>query len=121
MRRDTLKPRLIFFGTLAVLLLLASIFSEQLCPYDPYVQNLSIAKMAPSAEHIFGTDRYGRDMLSRVIVGSKTSIFSTLLLVAIITVIGTIVGVFATGYILSYVLNKSERYVDRQGELFLSN
>jgi peptide/nickel transport system permease protein len=69
-RRDTLKPRLIFFGTLAVLLLLASIFSEQLCPYDPYVQNLSIAKMAPSAEHIFGTDRYGRDMLSRVIVGS---------------------------------------------------
>ena len=35
--------------------------------------------------------------------------------------IGTIVGVFATGYILSYVLVRTERYVDRQGELFLSN
>lgn len=34
-RRDTLKARLILFGTLAVLLLLASIFCEQLCPYDP--------------------------------------------------------------------------------------
>lgn len=95
LRRDTLKIRLIIFGALAILLLLVSIFSEQLCPYDPYLQDLSNAKAAPSAEHLFGTDRYGRDMLSRVIVGSKTSIFSTLLLVAIITVIGTIVGVFA--------------------------
>ena len=51
-------------------------------------------KAPPSAEHPFGTDRYGRDMLSRVIVGSRTSIFSTLLLVTIITVTGTVVGVF---------------------------
>ena len=62
-------------------------------PYDPYEQNLSIAKASPSLAHPFGTDRYGRDMLSRVIVGSKTSIYSTLLLVVGITVIGTIVGI----------------------------
>ena len=61
--------------------------------YDPYEQNLSIAKASPSLAHPFGTDRYGRDMLSRVIVGSKTSIYSTLLLVVGITVIGTIVGI----------------------------
>ena len=94
-RRDTLKMRLIAFGTLAILLLLVSVFCERLCPYDPYIQNLSIAKQPPSAEHIFGTDRYGRDLFSRVLIGAQTSIFSTLLLVAIITVIGTIVGVFA--------------------------
>lgn len=93
-RRSSVKTRLIVFGTLAVLLLLFSIFSEYLTPYDPYLQDLSIAKASPSAEHLLGTDRYGRDMLSRVIVGSRASIFSTLLLVVVITVLGTVVGVF---------------------------
>ena len=93
-RKDTVKTRLIIFGTLAFLLLIDSIFSEHLTPYDPYLQDLSNAKAAPSAAHPFGTDRYGRDMLSRVIVGSRASIYSTLLLVAIITMIGTGVGVF---------------------------
>ena len=93
-RRDTVKIRPIIFGTLAALLLIGSIFSEHLTPYDPYLQDLMNTKAAPSAEHLFGTDRYGRDMLSRVIVGSRTSIFSTLLLVAIITVFGTVIGVF---------------------------
>jgi len=92
--RSSVKIRLIVFGTLAVLLILFSIFSEQLTPYDPYLQDLSNAKAPPSQEHLLGTDRYGRDMLSRVIVGSRTSIFSTLLLVAVITVFGTAVGVF---------------------------
>ena len=93
-RRDSVKMRLIIFGTLAVLLLLGAIFSKYLTPYDPYLQDLRNAKAAPSAAHLLGTDRYGRDMLSRVIVGSWTSIFSTLLLVAVITTLGTAVGVF---------------------------
>lgn len=93
-KRDTVKTRLILFGTLALILLVCSIFSEHLTPYDPYLQDLTNAKAPPSAEHLFGTDRYGRDMLSRVIVGSRTSIFSTLLLVAIVTALGTLVGVF---------------------------
>ena len=92
-KRDSVKVRLIVFGVLAVMLILCSIFSEYLPPYDPYLQDLSIAKQGPSSEHLLGTDRYGRDMLSRVIVGSRTSIFSTLLLVAIITALGTAVGV----------------------------
>ena len=115
LRRDTLKGRLIVFSALAVLLLLASVFSEQLCPYDPYAQDLSIAKMAPSAAHLFGTDRYGRDMLSRVIVGSRTSIFSTLLLVAIITLIGTIIGVFA-----GWVGGAADTILMRISDLFLA-
>ncbi len=93
-RRDSVKIRLIIFAILAVLLIVCSLFSEYLTPYDPYLQDLNIAKAAPSAEHLLGTDRYGRDMLSRVIVGSRTSIYSTLLLVAIITIIGTAVGIF---------------------------
>ncbi len=93
-RKNTVKTRLIIFGTLAVILLLVSLFSEYLTPYDPYLQDLSNAKAMPSAAHLLGTDRYGRDMLSRVIIGSRTSIYSTLLLVAIVTAIGTVVGVF---------------------------
>lgn len=97
-RRDTVKLRLILFGSLAAALVLCSVFCDFLTPYDPYVQDLSNAKAAPSAAHIFGTDRYGRDMLSRVIAGSRASIFSTLLLVAVITVLGTVIGVFCGWY-----------------------
>ena len=93
-KKDTVKTRLIVFGTLAAILLVCSVFCEYLTPYDPYLQDLSNAKAPPSAEHLFGTDRYGRDMLSRVIAGSRTSIYSTLLLVAIVTAFGTCVGVF---------------------------
>ncbi len=91
--KASLKTRLIVFAILAIILLLCSIFANYLTPYDPYLQDLSNAKAAPSMEHLLGTDRYGRDMLSRVIIGSRTSIFSTLLLVAIITAIGTAIGV----------------------------
>ena len=93
LHENTVKTRLIIFGTLAVLLVVCSFFSECLTPYDPYLQDLTIAKQAPSAEHLLGTDRYGRDMLSRVVAGSRASIFSTLLLVAVITAVGTAVGI----------------------------
>ena len=92
-RQNRLQRKLWFFGGLALLLILASFFSDYLCPYDPYLQDMSLTKAAPSAEHLLGTDRYGRDMLSRVIAGSKTSIFSTLLLVGFISIFGTMIGV----------------------------
>ena len=92
-QKNNLKRRLYFFSFLAITLIICSLFSEYLCPYDPYLQDLSIAKEPPSAEHLLGTDRYGRDMLSRVIIGSQTSIFSTLLVVSFITIFGTVIGV----------------------------
>lgn len=91
--KNRMKTRLIVFAALAMLLIVCSFFSEYLTPYDPYLQNLDIAKQPPSKPHPLGTDRYGRDMLSRVIAGSRASIFSTLLLVAVVTVLGTAVGV----------------------------
>jgi peptide/nickel transport system permease protein len=93
-RGGSVKTRLIISGLLAAFLLLGSVFSAHLVPYDPDLQDLANAKAAPSAAHLLGTDRYGRDMLSRVIAGSRASIFSTLLLVAVITAIGTLIGVF---------------------------
>lgn len=93
LNKSGVKTRLRVFAVLALLLILCSFFSEYLTPYDPYLQNLDIAKQPPTRAHPLGTDRYGRDMLSRVIAGSRASIFSTLLLVAVITGLGTAVGV----------------------------
>ena len=93
LKKSRVKTRLRVFAVLALLLILCSFFSEYLTPYDPYLQNLDIAKQPPTKAHPLGTDRYGRDMLSRVIAGSRASIFSTLLLVAVITALGTAVGV----------------------------
>ena len=97
-KRNRIRMKLILFAALAATLLLITIFAKDICPYDPYAQELSQAMQPPSATHPMGTDTYGRDMLSRVLIGAQTSISSTFALVAIITVFGTIVGIFCGYY-----------------------
>ena len=97
-KKNTVKGRLIFFLVLAAILLLVTIFAGRIVPYDPYAQDLSKSMLPPSSEHLMGTDRYGRDMFSRVIVGAQVSIFSTLALVGVISVFGTIVGTLCGYY-----------------------
>ena len=92
-RRDRTGVKLVVFAVLAVAVVLVAVFAPTLCPYDPYAQNLSQALQPPSSEHWAGTDRYGRDLFSRIIMGSQSSIFSTLALVAIIAAVGTVIGV----------------------------
>ena len=92
-KKNHIKQKLIFFLILAIGLVILAIFSEYLCPYDPYAQDLASALQPPSLQHPMGTDTYGRDMLSRVISGARASIFSTFILVAVIAVLGTAVGV----------------------------
>lgn len=91
-KKNHVRTRLIVLGCLVAALILTAAFAGYLCPYDPNAQDLSQALQAPSPAHIMGTDRYGRDMFSRVIMGGQTSIFSTLALVGIITVFGTVLG-----------------------------
>lgn len=117
----TVKRRLMIFGTLALILILCSIFSGYLTPYDPYLQDLSNAKAMPSWAHPFGTDRYGRDMLSRVIIGSRTSIFSTLFLVSIITMLGSFLGIIAgwcSGWIDTVLMRISDMFLAFPGLVF---
>lgn len=87
------KKRLIFFSVLAALLLLIAAFGKYLCPFDPYEQNLLLAKQPPGPEHWMGTDRFGRDIFSRVLAGSTVSVYSALFLVLTVTVTGTLVGI----------------------------
>ena len=92
-KKNHVREKLIFFTILALILLVIAAFARKFCPYDPDMQDLLLAQKPPGAEHILGTDRYGRDMFSRVLVGSTTSIYATLLLVAIVTVVGTAIGI----------------------------
>ena len=97
-RKNRTKRMFIIFSILAAALLICSIIAPLLCPNDPYAQDLNKSLQPPSAEHWFGTDRYGRDLFSRVIIGSQTSIYSTLILVAFMTVVGTVLGILAGLY-----------------------
>ena len=92
--KNRTKKKLYVVLILAALLLLTVLFAEQLCPYDPNAQIFETLE-APSRAHPFGTDRYGRDLLSRVLIGLRTSVLSTLGLVAIISASGTILGIAA--------------------------
>lgn len=97
-KKNRIRVRLAVFASLAATLLLVTVFAEYVCPYDPYAQDLTQSMQAPSLAHPMGTDTYGRDMLSRVIIGAQTSISSTFALVAIITVFGTMMGVICGYY-----------------------
>ena len=114
-RKNHTKAKLVFFLVLTALLLFVAAFAKYLCPYDPYVQDLALAQKPPGPEHLLGTDRYGRDMFSRVIIGSTTSIYATLLLVAVITVAGTAIGIFC-----GWKGGKADTVLMRISDLFLA-
>lgn len=80
-----------------VLLVFIAVFAPLIAPYDPYAQDLTNMLQAPSAEHLFGTDEYGRDILSRVIYGCRVSLSVGVVSQAIALVIGFFAGVCA-GY-----------------------
>ena len=93
----------VIFGFLAILICLVAIFAPQICgDVDPTAGDLTQAIMAPSAEHRFGTDKMGRDIFARVIYGARSSLSSTLILVAVILVLGTFLGILA-GYFGGWV------------------
>ncbi len=96
-------PSFCIFAVLAVCIILVAVFAPQICgDVDPLKGNLAETIMKPSAEHPFGTDKMGRDIFARVIYGSRVSLSSTFILVAVIFVIGTVLGV-VSGYFGGWV------------------
>ena len=61
------------------ILLFITILAPYIVPFDPYEQNLASTLQAPNTIHLLGTDKYGRDIFSRILIGSQTTIFSSLL------------------------------------------
>jgi ABC-type dipeptide/oligopeptide/nickel transport system permease subunit len=78
-------------GLLLSLFVVASALAPLIAPYDPYYTNLSKVMQPPSAQHWFGTDNAGRDILSRVIYGTRNTLLMGLA--------GTIIGGFLGGFL----------------------
>jgi peptide/nickel transport system permease protein len=108
-RRWDIFLQLNFCIPAAVLLLMlgASIFASQLAPYDPLQTSLS-QRLAPPAfaggteAHLLGTDKLGRDVLSRIIFGARVSLSVSLLVILVTATIGTALGILG-GYLGGWV------------------
>ena len=94
-KRSRNRIRLLIFLGLAGLLTLLSIFAPLLAPNDPNATSALHMNEAPSRAFPFGTDRYGRCICSRVLMGARTSIFSAVALVAATFVFGSVLGMLA--------------------------
>jgi peptide/nickel transport system permease protein len=90
--------------------IIVAIFAPLIAPHDPLAQVFP-ASQSPSRAHLFGTDELGRDVLSRVIYGSRISVPIALLLVGLAAVIGGVIGGIA-GYFRGVVDGVSMRTVD---------
>jgi len=82
---------------LVVAMVLIALFAPWVAPYDPDAQDVVMKLEPPSQEHFFGTDAFGRDVLSRVIWGARVSLFVGSVATLAGIVIGTIVGI-VSGY-----------------------
>jgi ABC-type dipeptide/oligopeptide/nickel transport system permease subunit len=91
------KPLGIASAALIIALVLTAMFADVLAPYDPLEPHPEIRLAPPSRAHLFGTDDIGRDVLSRVIYGSRISLWVGLLAVGIGTLVGMIIGL-VSGY-----------------------
>lgn len=79
----------------AGLMVLVAVVGPFLAPHDPYAVDLGQALHAPSGAHWFGTDANGRDVFSRVLYGARVSLLATVTVIAVATLIGTLIGTLA--------------------------
>ncbi len=103
---------LVIFGfTIILLLILTAIFAPLIAPYSPFSPDLENHLAKPSAQHWLGTDSLGRDTLSRVIYGTRTSLIIGLVAIGIASAIGMTLGIVA-GYYGRWVYTVIMRFVD---------
>jgi peptide/nickel transport system permease protein len=93
------------------LVALVMLLAPLLAPYDPDRLHLAVRLSAPSRHHWFGTDEVGRDLLSRVIWGSRSSVTAGIITVAISMSLGTFIGAFS-GFAAGWVDTAIMRVMD---------
>lgn len=85
-------------GITIILLILIAIFARFLSPYDPYKVNLNMQFAKPSAEHWLGTDEFGRDLLTRIMFGTRISLIIGLIPTFLSMMIGIVLGMISGYY-----------------------
>jgi peptide/nickel transport system permease protein len=94
---------------------ICAVFGHAIAPYNPLAQQLLSANAAPSSAHWFGTDPLGRDVLSRVITGSR----DILIITPLATILGTVLGT-ALGLAMGYLGGTFDLLTSRVVEAFLA-
>lgn len=102
-----------FCAGIIIILILIAIFAPLIAPYDPTYQDYSAVLAEPSMAHPFGTDEYGRDILSRIIYGSRVSISIGI----VAQVVASLVGV-TLGSIAGYYGGRIDSVISRIMEIF---
>lgn len=96
---------------IVILLILMAVFAETIAPYDYAEQNPDAKFEYPSAAHLLGTDNYGRDLLSRLIVGGRISLLVSVLSVVFALIVGGFIGAIS-GYFAGTVDGVIMRIMD---------
>ena len=110
--RLLLRSKTFIAGAVIVgIFVIFAIFGETLAPDDPFATDPLDDLAAPSGEHLFGTDRVGRDVLSRVIVGARDILIVAPAATLLGTVLGTALGL-VTGYFRGPVDDSLSRFID---------
>jgi peptide/nickel transport system permease protein len=102
----------VIFGLVVItILVLTALLAPWVAPYDPYTPDLNAVLQQPNADHWLGTDALGRDTLTRIIYGSRTSLMIGIVAVGIAAVIGMTMGLIA-GYFGGWVYAVTMRFID---------
>jgi peptide/nickel transport system permease protein len=91
------RPSAVIGLTIILLFALMAIFAPYVAPYDPIATSWSLVRKAPSSAHWFGTDELGRDIMSRIIYGTRASLLAGVISISIAISIGVPLGLLA-GY-----------------------
>ena len=111
-RKVFLSRGVVVFGFVVVMLLiLMAVFAPLIATYDPYAQNLDNVMAKPSLSHWLGTDTVGRDTLSRIIYGSRTSLIVGVVALGLAAGIGMSLGLVA-GYFGGITHSIIMRFID---------
>ena len=102
-------------GGIILLLLIVAAFAPWIAPYNPLVQDLNNALVAPNAQHWFGTDEFGRDIFSRLVYGSRITLYIVLLVSVTVGPLGLLLGVTA-----GYFGGKVDAVLMRVTDIFIS-